>query len=123
MNKLRRDWIAGVMIAALMSLSLPVRADFVGTEHMLEQQTRAASLNTVQTFLGRDEVSAQLLSWGVEPSAVAERVAALSDAELQELASNMNTDPAGGVLVALGIVLVVMIVLELLGVINIFSRV
>ncbi len=123
MNKPRRDWIAGVMIAALMSLSLPVRADFVGTEHMLEQQTRAASLNTVQTFLGRDEVSAQLLSWGVEPSAVAERVAALSDAELQELASNMNTDPAGGVLVVLGIVLVVMIVLELLGVINIFSRV
>jgi hypothetical protein len=56
---------------------------------------------------------------------MAQRVAALSDQELHQLAQSMESDPAGGsdVLVILGAIFVALLLLEFVGVTNFFRRV
>lgn len=122
MNKLNAA-VVNLVMAAMLVASLPAQAAIIGTEQMVTQEARAASLARVETFMASEQVATQLEAWGVAPEAVAERVAALSDAELQQLAANMETDPAGGVLAVIGIVFVVLLILELTGVTNIFNRV
>ncbi len=114
MNTLKTSMMA-VLVAALLVATLPVQAGIVGTEQMVGTEARAASLTRINSLLASEEVAAQLEAWGVAPEAVAQRVAALSDAELQQLAASMETDPAGGVLAVIGIVFVVLIVLHLTG--------
>ena len=60
---------------------------------------------------------------GVDPAAVQERLAALTDEELQTLEGRLDSLPAGGdALAVIGIVFVVLIILELVGVTNIFTK-
>lgn len=123
MNKLKEVLIGFLMTAMLLS-SLPAQAGIVGTEQMLAQESHAQSLSTVQTFVASEQVSAQLATWGVAPDLVAERVAALSESELQQLATTIESQPAGGgALVVVGIVFLVLLILELVGVTNVFRGV
>lgn len=113
--------VSYLLITSLMALSLPAHADFVGTEQMLAQDARTNARATVDSFLAREQVVTQLEAWGVAPTAVSERVAALSETELQQLASSIDGQPAGGSLIGvIGVVFVVLLILELVGVINIF---
>lgn len=114
--------ITVLLLASMLMTSMPARAGIVGTEQMVMQQSRIESLNRIESVLAHEEVSAQLLAWGVAPDSVAQRIAALTDMELQELAASMETDPAGGVLAVIGVVFVVLIILELVGVANVFRR-
>ena len=60
---------------------------------------------------------------GVDPAAVDARVARLTDSELQSLADRMQQMPAGGdALAIIGIVFLVLLILELVGVIDIFKK-
>jgi hypothetical protein len=115
--------VTALALAAMLATSFPATAGIVGTERMVEQETRSHTLDRIDAILAQETVSSQLLAWGVAPEAVRERVAALSDVELQQLAADMETDPAGGVLVVIGVVFVVLIILELIGVTNIFRRI
>ncbi len=110
-------------VAAMLAASMPARAGIVGTEHMVAQESRAVVVDRIEHALAGEAVAAQLQAWGVAPEHVSARLAALSDAELQRLESRMGTDPAGGVLVVIGAVFVVLIILELLGITNVFRRV
>lgn len=123
MNKVKQV-LMGLLVTAMMMGSLPAHAGMIGTEQMLAQNGAASSLSTVQNFMAGEQVSAQLAAWGVAPDAIADRVAALSETELQQLASTIQSQPAGGnALVVVGIVFVVLIILELIGVTNIFRSV
>jgi hypothetical protein len=58
----------------------------------------------------------------VDPVAASERVAALTDEELRYLDGRLAELPAGaGVVEVIGIVFVVLLILELVGVIDIFK--
>lgn len=104
--------------------SMPSRAGIIGTEQMLVQDARSNALATVESFIARDQVASQLEAWGVSPAAAAERAAALSDSELQRLAASINEQPAGGSAVGLVVlVLLVLIILELTGNIDIFKKI
>jgi hypothetical protein len=60
---------------------------------------------------------------GVHPAAVEGRLDALSEAEIETLAGRIAEAPAGGdALAVIGIVFVVLIILELVGVIDIFKK-
>ena len=123
MNKLK-EILAGLLITTMMMASLPASAGMVGTEQMLSQDERAQALIKVQTYMASEQVAAQLETWGVAADMVDERVAALSETELQELASTIESQPAGGDgLVIVGIVFVVLLILELVGVTNIFNAI
>jgi hypothetical protein len=115
--------VIALTLAAMLVTSLPATAGIVGTERMVAQEARSHTLDRIDVILAGETVAAQLATWGVAPEMVHERMAALSDAELRKLAANMETDPAGGVLVVIGVVFVVLLVLELVGVTNIFRRV
>lgn len=103
----------------------PARAAMIGTEQMMSDSTRAADFDTVSRFMSRAEVAAQFEQLGVDPVEAQRRVASLSDEELSRLAQNIREQPAGGdgLFVVLGIVFLVLIILELVGVTHIFSAI
>ncbi|HLU13974.1 MAG TPA: PA2779 family protein [Arenimonas sp.] len=97
-------------------------ATLISTQQAVASDVRAAQEAEVRELLARAEVAAMLVDMGVDPADVDARVAALSDAELAQLHAKMQDMPAGGVLAVLGIVLIVLIVLELTGAIDIFKK-
>jgi len=63
-----------------------------------------------------------MIALGVDPGQARLRVSSLSDTELDQLAGELETLPAGGDILALiGAVFVVLLILELTGVINVFK--
>jgi uncharacterized small protein (DUF1192 family) len=85
---------------------------------------RQVLLSQVETKLAQDNVRAAFEQLGVSEDEVNARIAALTDAELAQVNAQLDQLPAGGSLLAvIGIVFVVLIILELVGAINIFSKV
>jgi hypothetical protein len=110
---------------ALLNLGAPrvAHAELVGTLQAVEAGTRAQDLATIGATLARDEVRERMAALGVDQVAIEARVARLTDAELRTLAERMDQMPAGGdALAVIGIVFVVLIILELVGVIDIFKK-
>lgn len=117
--------IAACVSAGMILLGTPglASAAMIGTETLASQSLRADTESRVQALLARDDVQAQLVAWGVDADQARERAAAMSDAELQQVATVLDQQPAGGgVLVIIGVVFVVLLVLELVGVTNVFSK-
>ena len=99
-----------VLISLMMtSLQMPVYADMVGTAAVIDQQQAVINRGKLLTALNRDDVKEQLVAMGVDPKAARERVASLSDEELQSLNGHMKELPAGGDI--LGVALIVFLVL------------
>jgi len=121
------------MASKILAFVLSVALVFVGTTSMANatmistQQAVATEARAVQetellAALAREDVAKALVEMGVDLADVELRVAALSDAELAQLHGQMQEAPAGGVLAVLGVVLIVLIVLELTGAIDIFKK-
>ena len=99
------------------------RAELVTTLQAVEASTRAQDLAAVNATLARQEVRAKFEALGVEPAQVEARVAALTDSELRSLAGQMADMPAGAdALVVIGVVFLVLLILEAVGVIDIFKK-
>ena len=123
--KLSKQIVASVLCVAILNLSSPLvaNAEIIGTLQAVENQSRAADLATVNAALAREQVRAQFESMGVDPSQVEARVASLTNGELHTLAGQMNALPAGGgALAIIGIVFLVLLILEAVGVIDIFKK-
>jgi hypothetical protein len=122
---LRRSLVYALCLG-LLNLGSPLvaRAELIGTLQAVEaSSTRTQDLATVNATLARAEVRSQMLALGVSPADVEARVGRLTEPELHSLAGHMNQMPAGGdVLAILGIVFLVLLVLELVGVIDIFKK-
>lgn len=117
--------VAVFMMANMAALGFVPSAQgaVVGTETALASQQRAERIERINSVLARDDVRAELEHLGVAPEDAQARVAALSDSELLALDQRMDELPAGsGALEVLGIVLLVLLVLELVGVTDIFKR-
>jgi hypothetical protein len=112
--------IACALIVSIIGLGMPTSspAAIVGTEELHASVKRGQ----VAGFLERAEVQARMQDLGVEPAAARARVAALSDDEIAGLADRIDQMPAGGsdVLTAVVVVFLVLIILDLLGITNIF---
>ena len=82
-----------------------------------------AQIERISTVLAQEQVRDQLIRYGVDPQDAALRVAALSDSELQTLEQRISDLPAGanGALEVIGIVMLVLLILELVGVTDIFK--
>lgn len=118
--------VATIAVSALLSMSLssPARAAIVGTEALMSQGAEARHRAEVDAFLARAEVREQLSAWGVAPADVEQRLASLSAQELERLALSIERQPAGGdALAVIGIVFVVLLILELVGVTNVFTSI
>ena len=117
-------------IAAALCLSLPwlgfsqaASGAVVTTQQFLQLQSPKSDANELRTWLATDDVRAQLVTLGVAPEVVDARIAALSPDEQQLLKERLGELPAGGdVLAIIGVVFVVLLILELVGVIDIFKK-
>lgn len=119
-----RSFICGLLSIGLVLSTLPARAEMIGSAQLLSGSAAAQQQAQVQGFLSRADVQAQFERLGVSPEQAAERVASLTGAELDAISQRINELPAGaGALELVVIVLLVLIVLELLGTINIFTKI
>ena len=124
---LRRTLAVGLAILMAMT-TLPVglaQAKMVSTDQVIEQSTSSQDRAQVLDFLMREDVQRQLTLLGVDPDEAAERVAGLSDEELQQIAGRLDELPAGegSVGIVVGAVLIIFLVLlitDLLGLTDVF---
>jgi hypothetical protein len=118
----RRSSIAILCVAVFnMGLAGAASAAIVDTAAIVG--TRTTDLQAVRSQLERADVRAKLETMGVDATAVDRRVASLNDRELHRLAIDMRNAPAGGDVVwIVGAVFIVLLVLELVGVIDIFKK-
>ncbi|WP_078119316.1 PA2779 family protein [Thiosocius teredinicola] len=126
MKNIFKKFIAMLLIVTTSLLGLPVvsLAAPIGTDTLVQLDQRGELLNRIQGQLARDDIRAQFLQQGVSPAEVDARIAALSTEELQMLSAQLDELPAGGsVLAVIGVVFVVLLILELVGVTNIFTKV
>ena len=119
-----RVGVVAVLSAALVNVGFvsAATAAIVDTQALVTTD-RDADLASIRAQLDRDDVRAKMQEMGVEASAVDARLASLSDRELHQMAMDMERAPAGGdALAIIGIVFLVLLILEVVGVIDIFKR-
>ncbi|MEZ5559087.1 MAG: PA2779 family protein [Pseudomonadales bacterium] len=123
----RRRGLFGLLPALIMVLvtASPAQAGVIGTEQAIQLHQRAAHIEQLQNFLGRDDARAALMRMGVDPASAAARVEHLTAAEAAELAGRIDELPAGslGIFEVAGVVVLVLLLLEVLGVTNVFTSI
>lgn len=84
-----------LMVLMVWSPMQLANAGMIGTDQAAAVATQA-DRDTVLQFLGRSDVTNQLQSLGVDAATVKDRVAAMTDQEVQSLADKIHSMPAGG---------------------------
>jgi hypothetical protein len=114
-----------LLIASLFTAPVlqPARAAVIGTEIAIDLQERTDRIAHINTVLAREDVRSTLIDLGVSPEDAAARIEAMTDAELQMLAAQLDELPVGGVGIVgvVGIVAIVLVILELLDVTDLFT--
>jgi hypothetical protein len=125
MTGLLKHILVQVLVVSLLSVGSPVvvQAEIIGTLAGLESSQREADLARLSRALATTEAREQLQALGVGPAEVEARLARLTDSELNTLAARIDQAPAGaGILEVVGIVFVVLLILEAVGVIDVFKK-
>jgi uncharacterized membrane protein (Fun14 family) len=125
MRKHRHSLVA-ILAASLFASSLQsaAHAGVISTQEYLTTVDREATRARIDAVLAREEVRSKLEQYGVDPAETDARLAALTDQELDKLATDLENMPAGGsVLAVVGVVFIVLLILELTGVIDIFNKI
>lgn len=99
-------------------------AGVIETGYLVDQESRSASLARLDVMLVSDNVARQLEALGVDKAMVAERIQSLSHSELLMLEAEMDRQIAGGdALSLIGAVFLVLLILELVGVTDVFKSI
>lgn len=128
--KTYRKFICALSAVLFAVTPLGLHAEMVDTATMLSVDQSHATIADWRTNASamdasaRESVRLQLEAYGVSPDLAAERVAAMTDSQLQELSLRMQDLPAGsGALGIVATVLVIVLLLEILGITNISGKV
>ena len=114
-----------LLVLSLVSLGSPAMAkpSIISTLSAIESQSRNESLATINAALTREEVRTEMTALGVDAAQIDARLAALTDSELRSMAERISTLPAGGdALAVIGVVFLVLLILEAVGVLDIFKK-
>src|SRR5262245_8443644 len=117
--------LVAILSTSLVTLGFAqaANAGIVSTQRYLELQAPPTG-DRLNDWLASADVQEQLVAMGVPPAAVAARLAAMTADERAQLEARINQMPAGGdVLVLIGAVFLVLLILELVGLIDIFKKV
>ena len=123
-NKSSLQTLCTLMMAGSLALSplASLHAGMVGTAELAEAGQVQMQRDDLRQVLARDEVRNYLVSQGVSPDDVQNRIANLSDAELRAFHERLGNLPAGqdfGVVIA---VIVILMLLDIAGVTDVFPR-
>jgi hypothetical protein len=120
MNAQLRRVTAVLLVASLSAMGMPqpAQAAMVATESAVAAGDRAH----IAGLLDRTEVRAQLEALGVSVADAKARVAALGDAEVTQLAGQIDSLPAGGdgIIGAIVFIFLVLLITDLLGLTKVF---
>jgi len=83
-------------------------AGMIGTDQVVTTSPQA-DRSAVISFLSRSDVQSQLQSMGIDPTAAKDRVAAMTDQEVNQLAGRIHGMPAGADVSWGGILLLILI--------------
>ncbi len=120
-TRLFTAWII-VMMGFLMPLQT-VQAAMISAATQLSAEQTIELRSHLDRALASKETQQQLVDLGVDVDDAKARLAALTDAEIQLINEELDELPKGGVLGLLGAVFVVLVVLELLGVTDVFKKI
>lgn len=124
-----RNWnqfVFSVISAAVLSLGFAQASmgGVIDTQQLIDTENRLDAISRIEATLMRDDVARQLLAQGIEADAVMARVQNLTTAEVIQLDGQISEQIAGGGAVGIiGAVFLVLIILELMGVTDIFKAV
>lgn len=122
MKSLKR-FIASLLILSMSLAGFPLTAQaaIVSTDEVIAADVLTGQRERVSAFLARDDVNQALQAQGVTAQAAADRVKAMSDAEVAQLAGRIDQAPAGGdVLGVLFLVFIILLVTDILGLTKVF---
>ena len=120
--------VVRLMAAVMVMVSLPLgyaQAGMVTTDQVLDAAQLEQTREDVIAFLARDDVRQQLEALGVDPEEALARAANMTDAEVTQLAGQLEQLPAGqdalgAILGAIVLIFVILLVTDILGLTNIF---
>lgn len=97
-------------------------AGAISTQYLADVQARETSIARIEVLLASESVAKQFAALGVDVAVVQGRIQGLSDLELLTLQNQMDEQLAGGgALGVIGAVFLVLMILELVGVTDIFK--
>ena len=126
-NLLARTMVR-LMAAVMVMVSMPIgyaQAGMVTTDQVLDAAVLAETREQVVEFLARDDVREQMELLGVDPDEASLRAASMTDAEVMQIAGQLEQLPAGqdalgAILGAVLLIFIVLLVTDILGLTNIF---
>ena len=109
MNTFRRlnRTLSSLLVFLIMFLSINTSsyAGIVGTDVAINQQQSNFDRAELLAMFDRNDLRDELIAYGVAPNAARERIAAMSDTEVQALAGKVGTMPNGGDVVGVAVFL------------------
>ena len=123
MNKRFMCITGRILMLIMLSVSLPMQsaqAAIMATDQTLVTSAQSDRVR-VQALIDREDVRAALQSQGIDARTAHNRVNALTDGEVQQLAGKLDQLPAGGdVLGVLLTIFIVLLVTDILGFTKVF---
>lgn len=114
-SRISRQCLAAALGISLMAAAPAARAELIGTQQLTQSepaQTTAAlakDRETLDNFMARTDVRAKLEQMGLSQEVTQQRLAALSEAEVAQLAGKINSMPAAGTLGFQDMVLILLV--------------
>ena len=97
-------------------------AGVIDTQQLVDVENRQDAMARIEATLLRDDVAEQLIEYGVDPDQVFARVQHMTTAELLSLDGQISEQTAGASAIGvIGAVFLVLLILELVGVTDIFK--
>ena len=123
-----KKFVATAMAVLMVMNVAPIglaQAKMVTTDQVLEHADPGSDRERVESFLLREDVQSQFVLLGINPEEAANRVASLSDEEIQQIAGRLDELPAGegGLGVVVGAILIIFLVLlitDLMGLTDVY---
>ncbi len=122
-SKIRLFVFRLVAVALLgMGMTQVSTAGMIGTDALIEEQARDGRIAKIEQLIDREDVARQLTELGADTDFVKARIGNMTDAELAELDGRIEAQVAGGDAIGvIGTVFLVLLILELVGVTDIFK--
>ncbi len=123
--KLTKTGIAIALSAQLMLSTTAVtmaQAEMLGTDAAISKYAQHSDRSFLMDELQREEVRAQIVALGVDPAEAEARLAALSDAEVASIVTQMENDSAGADIIGtLFTIFIILLVTDILCLTRIFN--
>lgn len=110
-----------IVCMAIAGFPLSAQASMIATDEISMVGAAASNRDKVNAFLAREDVRQAVLAQGVSPQAATERVQAMTDGEVAQLAGRIKQAPAGGDVLGLFFtVFIVLLFTDILGLTKVF---